>query len=90
MEDIRRFKKRGRRGHSWTSAQKALVKTVAPTRVVDATDCAGVGFGAMRAADFLPVQAAVGQPWQARTFAVAELAPSMTLKFIKGATNPRP
>ena len=49
--------------------------------VVDATDCASVGFGAMRAGDFPPVEAAVGiKPWQARTFAVAELAPSVTLK----------
>ena len=46
----------------------------------DATDCAGVGFGAIRAGGFLPVKAAGGKPWQARTFAVAELAPSMTLK----------
>ena len=28
--------------------------------VVDATDCAGVGFGAMRAEDFLLMEAAVG------------------------------
>ena len=47
----------------------------------EATDCAGVGFGAIRAGGFLPVKAAAGgKPWQARTFAVAEFAPSMTLK----------
>ena len=28
--------------------------------VVDATDCAGMGFGAMRAGKMLPVEAAVG------------------------------
>ena len=42
----------------------------------DATECAGVGFGAIRAGGFLEVV----KPWQVRTFAVAELAPSMTLK----------
>ena len=47
----------------------------------EATDCAGVGFGAIWAGGFLPVKAAqVVKPWQARIFAVAELAPSMTLK----------
>ena len=30
MEDIRKCKKRDRRGLSWTSAKKALSKTVAP------------------------------------------------------------
>ena len=30
MEDIRKCKKRGMRGLSWTSAKKALSKTVAP------------------------------------------------------------
>ena len=30
MEDIRKCKKRGMRGLSWTSAQKGLSKTVAP------------------------------------------------------------
>ena len=61
MEDIRKCKKRGRRGLSWTSANKALSKTVAP-RVggVAATDCACVGFGAVRAGGYLPVEAAGG------------------------------
>ena len=49
--------------------------------VVAATGCAGVGFGAIRAGGLLPVEALeVVKPWQARTFAAAELAPSMTLK----------
>ena len=55
MEDIRRCKKRSRRGLSWTSAKKALAKTVALAGV-----CAGVGFGAIRAGGFLPVEAAGG------------------------------
>ena len=84
MEDVRRCKKRGRRGLSWTSATKALAKMVALGGGGDSTHCAGVGFGAIRAGGFLPVEAAgpleVIKPWQARTFAAAELAPSMTLK----------
>ena len=43
-------------------------------------DCAGVGFGEIRARGFLPVDHEVIKPWQARTFAAAELSPSMTLK----------
>ena len=58
MEDIRRCEERGRRGNSWTSARQALAKTVALG--VNATDCAGVGFGAIRAGGFLPVDAAGG------------------------------
>ena len=47
----------------------------------DATDCASVGFEAIWAGGFLPVGAVeVVKPWQARTFAVAEPASSMTLK----------
>ena len=38
--------------------QKALSKTVAPGGGVAATDCAGVGFGEIRAEGFLPVEAA--------------------------------
>ena len=54
-------KKRGRRGLSWTSATKGLAKTVAlGGRGGDATDCAGVGFGAIRVGGFLPVEAAGG------------------------------
>ena len=61
MEDIQRCKKRGRRGLSWTSAKKSSGQDGrAHEGVVDATDCAGVGFGAMRAGDFLPVEVAVG------------------------------
>ena len=46
---------------AWTFVdfgQKCLAKTVAPG--VEATDCAGVGFGAVRAGGFLPVKAAAG------------------------------
>ena len=78
MEDIRRCKKRGSFGLSWTSARQALVNTVAlGGGRGDETDCAGVGFGAIRAAAFLPVEALeVIKPWHA----AAELASSMTLK----------
>ena len=49
-------------------------------------------FGAIRAGGFLPVEAAgVVKPWQAPTFAVAELAPSMTLEsYWVQKKNPRP
>ena len=43
---------------------------------VDPAGCTGVGFGAI--CPWRPLE--VAKPWQARTFAVAELAPSMTLK----------
>ena len=55
MEDVRRCKKRGRRGLSRTSAKNGLAKTVALRAV-----CAGVGFGAIRAGGFLPVKGAGG------------------------------
>ena len=60
MEDIRRCKKRGRRGLPWTSARQALAKMVAlgGGGGRDAMDCAGVGSGAIRAGGFLPVEAA--------------------------------
>ena len=47
---------------SWTSAKKCLAKTVGPGQGgwVEVTDCAGVGFGAIRAGGFLPVKAAGG------------------------------
>ena len=81
MEDIRKCKTRGRRGLWWTSAQKSLSKTVAPRVGGAATDCAGVGFGAIRAGVFLPVEAAGGYKTVAGAyFAAAELASSMTLK----------
>ena len=55
------MQKRGRCGLSWTSAKKCLAKTVAPGgRGGEATDCAGVGFGAIRAGSVLPVKAAAG------------------------------
>ena len=54
--------KRGRRGRLWTSAKKGLAKTVAlgGGGGGDATDCASVGFGLIRAGGFLPVKAAGG------------------------------
>ena len=57
--------------------------------VVDATDCAGVGFG--RAGDFLPVEAAVGHRTVAGAYfhgrgACTQYDP----KIIMGATNLRP
>ena len=49
---------------AWTfvdfGQKKALSKTVAPRGGVAATDCACVGFGAIRAGGFLPVEAAGG------------------------------
>ena len=46
---------------AWTSARQALAKTVAlGGGGGDATDCAGGGFGAIRAGGFLPVEAAGG------------------------------
>ena len=45
---------------TWTSASKCLAKTVVPGGGVEATDCAGVRFGAIRAGVFLPVKAAAG------------------------------
>ena len=43
-----------------TSAKKCLAKTVALGGGGEATDCAGVGFGAIRAGGFLPVKDATG------------------------------
>ena len=61
MEDVRSCKKRGKRGLSWTLARQALAKTVALGEGGgDATDCAGLGFGAIWAGGFLPVKAARG------------------------------
>ena len=61
MEDIRECKRRGKRGFSWTSARLSLAKTIAPRwGGVAATDCAGVGFGAIGAGGFLPAEAAGG------------------------------
>ena len=49
--------------------------------VVAVTGCAGVGVAAIRAGGYLPVRPLEAvKLWQARTFAAAELAPSMTLK----------
>ena len=48
----------------------------------DATDCAGVGFGAIWAGGFFCPRRLLEatKPWHARTFAPKELAPRMTLK----------
>ena len=45
---------------SWTLARQAVAKTVALGGGGGATDCAGVGCGAIRAGGFLPVEAAGG------------------------------
>ena len=51
---------------------------------LDPADCAGVGFGAIRAGGLLcpwrPLPLEVVKLWQARTFEAAELVPSMTVK----------
>ena len=61
MEDVRRCKKRDKRGLSWASARQALAKTVAlGGGGGDATDCDGVGFVAIRAGGFLLVETAGG------------------------------
>ena len=57
MEDIRRCKRRSKRVLLSTSARQALAQTVA-LGGGDATDCAGMGFGAIRAGGFPPVEAA--------------------------------
>ena len=50
-------------------------------RGLEPADCSGLGFGAIRAGRFFPRRPLeVVKPWQARTFAAAELALSMTLK----------
>ena len=68
---------------AWTFVdfgQKSFVQ-VAPRGGVAATECACVGFGSIRAGVFCPWRPLeVRKPWQARTFAAAELAASMTLK----------
>ena len=81
MEDIRRSKKRGRRGLSWTSAKKALSKTVVPRggslrRTAPTWGLAQ--FGREVFCPWRPLE--VRKPWHARTSAAAELAASMTLK----------
>ena len=48
------------RGLSWTSAEKGLAKMAARAGGGDATDCAGVGFGAIRPGGLGPVKAAGG------------------------------
>ena len=75
-------KKRGRHGLLWTSARQALAKTVALggggaiRRTAPAWGLAQ--FGREVFCPSRPLE--VIKPWQARTFAAAELAPSMTLK----------
>ena len=74
-------KKRGKRGLSWTSAKKGLAKTAAlGGGPVQRTAPAWVlaQFGREVFCPRRPLE--VVKLWQARTFAVAELAPSMTLK----------
>ena len=81
MEDIRKCKTRGRRGLSWTSAQKGLSKTVAPrggSRRRAAPAWGLAQFGREVFCPWRPLE--VRKPWHARTFAAAELAASMTLK----------
>ena len=79
MEDIRKCKKRGRRGLSWTSAKKALSKTVAPR---GGGRCDGLrlrGVWRNSGGRF----SARGGRWRLEkrgTFVAAELAASMTLK----------
>ena len=58
---------------------------------VEATDCAGVGFGAIRAGGFLPVEAAGGYKTVAGAYfrgrgACTQYDPEVIL----GAKNPRP
>ena len=58
--------------------------------VVDATDCAGVGFGVVRAGDFLPVEAAVFHKAVAGAYSRGRGACTQyDPKIILGATNPR-
>ena len=81
MEDIRKCKKRGKRGLSWTSAKKALSKTVAPRGGSLRRTAPAWGlpqFGLEVFCPWRPLE--VRKPWHARTFAAAELAASMTLK----------
>ena len=59
MEDVRKCKKRGRRVLSWTSARQVPANiSGAEGGGLDPADCAGVGFGAIRAGGFLPVETA--------------------------------
>ena len=77
MEDIRRCEKRGERGLSWTSARQALAKTVA-LGGGGATRRTAPAWGLAQFGPWRPLE--VIKPWQAHTFAAAELAPSMTLQ----------
>ena len=59
--------------------------------VVDATDCAGAGFGAVLAGDCLPVAAAVGHKIAAGAYFRGRGASTQyDPKIILGATSPRP
>ena len=60
MEDVRRCKKRGRRAFVDFGQASSGQDGRAGGQGSDATDCAGVGFGAIRARGFLPVEAAGG------------------------------
>ena len=50
------------------SVRQALAKTVALGGGGNATDCAGMGFGAIRAGGFLPVEATAGYKTVARAY----------------------
>ena len=69
---------------AWTFVDFGPKRSVEDGRAeggVAATDCAGVGFGAIRAGGFLPMEAAGGYKIVASAyFAAAELASSITLK----------
>ena len=59
--------------------------------LVDATDGASVGFGAMRAGNFLPVESAVGHKTVAGAYFRGRAARTQhDPKIILGATSPRP
>ena len=68
-----------------------LAKTVAGGAGGEATDCAGVGFGAIRAGGFLPVKAAGGCKTVAGAYCRGRGACTQyDPKVILGAKYPRP
>ena len=80
MEDIRRCKKRGRRGFLWTSAKTTLSKPVAPRGGSLRQTAPAWGLAQFGREVFCPWRPTeVRKPWHARTCAAAELAASMTL-----------
>ena len=81
MEDIRKCKKRGKRGLSWTSAKKTLFKTVAPRGGSLRRSAPAWGLAQFGQEVFCPWRPLeVRKLWHVRTFAATELAASMTLK----------